>query len=107
LKNVKISCIGLAAALALATAPAIAQVYTWREPATGQSKFSNLPPPWYSRGETVRGPRVIATIGDRVIDDTSLPYEQRLLLSEKPKSKADDSGLQASQPPTGQQQARR
>ena len=107
LNNRQIFCAGLAAALALAAAPAIAQVYSWRDPVTNQSKFSNLPPPWYNRGETVRGPRVVATVGDRVIDDTSLPYAQRLLLSGRSKPAADNSGLQAPQPPTGQQQARR
>lgn len=95
---------GLAAALALAAATAIAQVYSWRDPPTGQSRISNVPPRWYSRGEQVRGPRVVATIGDKVIDDTSLPYEQRLQLFGKPKDKAPNFGPQR---PSGQQQARR
>ena len=73
----------MAAALLLASAPALAQVYSWRDPATGQSKFSNIAPPWYNRGEAVSGPRVVATVGDRVIDDTALPYEERLRLSGK------------------------
>jgi hypothetical protein len=80
---------GLAAAIALACAPALAQVYSWKDPANGQSKFSNIAPPWYNRGESVSGPRVIATLGDRVIDDTALAYEQRLLLLGRSKEYAD------------------
>ena len=76
---------GLAAAIALAGAPALAQVYSWKDPASGQSRFSNIAPPWYHRGENVSGPRVIATLGDRVIDDTALGYDDRLRLSGRPK----------------------
>ena len=80
---------GLAAALTMAGGPALAQVYSWKDPASGQSRFSNIAPPWYSHGETVRGPRVVATVGERVIDDTALPYEQRLLISGKSKDTID------------------
>ncbi len=89
MRNCKTFCFGLAAAFVLASAPALAQVYSWRDPATGHGKISNIAPPWYSRGEAVSGPRVIATVGDRVIDDTALPYADRLLLSGKTKDQID------------------
>lgn len=86
--------IGLAAAIALACTPALAQMYAWKDPASGQSRFSNIAPPWYNRGESVSGPRVVATLGDRVIDDTALAYEQRLLLLGKSKDYIDKLRLQ-------------
>lgn len=85
---------GLGAAIALACAPALAQMYSWKDPASGQSRFSNIAPPWYHRGESVSGPRVVATLGDRVIDDTALGYEQRLLLLGRSKNNADKLRLQ-------------
>lgn len=104
--NPKTLCFSLAAALVLASAPALAQVYSWKDPATGQSKFSNIAPPWYSRGDTVSGPRVVATVGERVIDDTALPYEDRLRLSGKSREYVDNLRLpQQQRPATGQAQA--
>jgi len=97
---------GLALVLTLAAATAIAQVYSWRDLASGQRRFSNIPPPWYSRGEQVRGPRVVATIGERVIDDTALPYEQRLRLSGKSQDYIDKLRLQKQPGPAPQQQAK-
>ncbi len=105
--NRKIFNFGLAATLLLAAAPAFAQVYSWRDPATGQSKLSNIPPAWYSRGETVRGPRVIATIGDRVIDDTAKPFAERLRLAGKSQDQIDKLRLQRQPDPGAQQQATR
>jgi hypothetical protein len=90
---------GLAGAIALACAPALAQVYSWKDPASGQSRISNIAPPWYHRGEIVSGPRVVATLGDRVIDDTALAYEQRLLLLGKSKDYVDKLRLQKQQGP--------
>ena len=58
-------------------------MYSWKDPDTGGSYLSNIAPPWYSRGEMVSGPRVIATLGGKVVDDTACPYEERLLLSGK------------------------
>ena len=89
MRNCKTFCFGLAAAFILASAPALAQVYSWKDPATGGNKISNLAPPWYSRGGVVNGPRVVATLGDKVIDDTALPYEERQLLFGKPKDQLD------------------
>jgi hypothetical protein len=60
-----------------------AQVYTWKDANTGASKISSVPPPWYSRNEKASGPRVIVTLGGKVIDDTGLPVEDRLELSGK------------------------
>jgi hypothetical protein len=102
-----IFCSGLAAALLVAAAPAAAQVYSWREPATGQTKLSNMPPPWYKRGETVRGPRVVATIGGRVIDDTALAYDDRLRLSGRPKEQIDKLQPQKQPAPAAPEPAKR
>ena len=85
---------GVALAFVVASAPAIAQVYSWKDPASGQSRFSTTAPPWYNRGETVSGPRVIATVGERVIDDTALSYEERLLLSGRSRDYVDKLRLQ-------------
>ena len=71
----------LAAALLLTGGLAHGQVYSWKDAATGASRFSNVPPPWYRAMEAVDGPRVLVTIGIRVIDDTALPFEERLQLS--------------------------
>jgi len=96
-------CFGLAAAFALVGEPALAQVYSWKDPATGQSRLSNIAPPWYSHGEMVGGPRVIATLGARVIDDTALAYEDRRLLFGKPKDRSDK--LRPQQPGSAAAQA--
>lgn len=108
LKKHKISlCIGLAAALSLAAASAAAQVYSWRDPVTGQTKLSNIPPPWYSRGEIVHGPRVVATIGGRVIDDTALAYDDRLQLSGRPKEQIGKLQAQKQQSPAAPEPSKR
>jgi len=88
---------GLAAAFLLVSNLACAQVYAWKDPNTGASKFSNIAPPWYSRGEQVSGPRVIVTVGGKVVDDTALPYEDRLLLSCKSKHYIETLRLQKHQ----------
>ena len=62
---------------------AAAQMYSWNDPATGGQKLSNIAPSWYRSGEDVRGPRVVVTIGERIVDDTSLPLGERLDLSNK------------------------
>ncbi len=103
MKNSTTLCIGLAAAFILASELALAQVYTWKDPATGQSRFSNIAPPWYNRGEAVSGPRVVATVGERVIDDTALAYEDRLLLSGKSKDAVDKLRLPKIQTPAAAQ----
>jgi len=107
LLNLKKFCFGIAAALVVASAPAGAQVYSWKDPATGQSKFSNIAPSWYSRHENVSGPRVIATIGGKVIDDTALPYADRLLLSGKSRDYIEKMGLQHQQGSPARQQPNR
>ena len=55
---------------------ASAEVYTWRE-LSGAVRVSNLAPRWYHADAQVRGPRVVVTRGDTVIDDTGLPFRQR------------------------------
>jgi len=68
------------------SSPTRAQMYTWHEGAS--LKVSNLAPYWYRVDRPVRGPRVVVTQGKRVIDDTSLPMEERRSLrpSLKPQS---------------------
>ena len=97
--------IALTAAFLLFSYPAHAQMYSWKDPNTGQSKFSNIPPPWYSRGESVSGPRVTMTLGGKVVDDTALPYQDRLLLSGKSRDQIESSRLQKT-PETGPRQHR-
>jgi hypothetical protein len=103
LENSGTFCFGLAAAFLVACEPVFAQMYSWKDPASGQTRFSNIAPPWYSRGEIVSGPRVIATIGDRVIDDTALAYEQRLRLSGKSRDYVDKLRAQKQQGPAAPQ----
>ena len=75
--------VALVAVLLLIGGLAHAQVYSWKDAATGASRFSNVPPPWYRATEEVDGPRVLVTIGIRLIDDTALSFEDRLMLSGK------------------------
>jgi len=85
LDNFKTLFLASAAAFLLVSNAACAQVYSWKDPNTGQSHFSNIAPPWYRRTEAVSGPRVIETLDGKVVDDTALPDEDRLLLSGKSK----------------------
>ena len=100
-------CFGLAAAFLVACEPVFAQMYSWKDPASGQTRFSNIAPPWYSRGEILSGSRVIATIGDRVIDYTALAYEQRLRLSGKSRDYVDKLRAQKQQRPAAPQDPNR
>ena len=47
-------------------------------------RFSNEPPAWYRTYEPVRGPRVLVTLNNRVVDDTALPMNKREALRPKP-----------------------
>jgi hypothetical protein len=70
----------LVAVAILALAPCrsgFADVYAWKDAATGRTKISNLAPPWYKRGEEVAGPDVVVNRGPNVIDDTRLPLARR------------------------------
>jgi hypothetical protein len=75
----------LAAGIALLAAStlAAAQVYTWKDPADGGTRVSNFPPPWYAPSAPVSGPRVVVTRGQAVVDDTSLPLEERSRLARR------------------------
>ncbi len=99
MKTIKSLCLAVAAASLLVSGLACAQVYSWKDPDSGQSKLSNIAPPWYSRGEIVSGPRVIQTLDGRVVDDTALPYEDRLLLSGKSRDYVEKLRLQKYQEP--------
>lgn len=56
---------------------AIADIYVWRDPESGQKKFSNIPPAWYREEQRVTGPRVVVMRGSEVVDDTAWPLAQR------------------------------
>lgn len=73
----------LAAALAAAATLASAQVYTWKDPADGGTRVSSFPPSWYAPSAPVRGPRVVVTRGQRVVDDTALTLEERERLARR------------------------
>lgn len=53
-------------AAALLPPVAVADMYTWRDPETGRTRMSNIPPPWVRDGSS--GPRVEVIRGNRVID---------------------------------------
>jgi len=81
--------------LMLASAASLAQVYSWKDPESGATKISNLAPPWYTVRAEVRGPRTLATLGGKLIDDTALPYEKRVeLLQSAAKGQKDKAGVQ-------------
>ena len=80
--------LGLAALLA--SGAASAQVYTWKDPQAGTSRFSNVAPPWYRNDNVVNGPRVVVSIGRQVVDDTALPMEKRMALSGRTPSNGKD-----------------
>jgi hypothetical protein len=95
--------IALAVALLMVSNLAFPQMYSWKDPTNGASRFSNIAPPWYSSGETVRGPQVIVTVGRTIVDDTALPYEERLLLSGKSKEYIEKLRLQKLRDPRAPQ----
>ena len=74
--DIRLHLAGLSTLLALAgsVAPAFAQVYVWKDPETGQTKMSNVAPPWYRVNQpAVRGaPRTQVLLNGSVIDDTGV-----------------------------------
>lgn len=54
--------------------PGAAQMYTWKDPETGQTEMSNVAPPWYQANQpAVRGaPRTQVLLNGSVIDDTGV-----------------------------------
>ena len=103
MENFKTLRITLAATFLLVGKVAYAQVYSWKDANTGESKLSNIAPPWYSRGDLVSGPRVVETFGGKVVDDTALSYEDRLLLSGKSKDYIEKLHLQKYREPRTRQ----
>jgi hypothetical protein len=76
--------------LALVPAALRAQVYTWEEPGTGETRgetrISTIPPAWYRQPyqePIAHAPRVIVSIGAVVIDDTAWPLAKRLELFQR------------------------
>ena len=65
-----------------------AQVYAWREPHSGATRMSNIAPAWYRPyPDVAAGPRVIVTLGPKVLDDTALPLDKRLELARRQASR--------------------
>jgi len=61
-----------------AAVPAQAQVFQWKDPESGTTRFSNTPPSWYRIPQPdSRPPRVQVFYYGALIDDTSLPFETR------------------------------
>ena len=52
------------------------EVYTWRELSGAVYPETSIRDPFHADAQ-VRGPRVVVTRGDTVIDDTGLPFRQR------------------------------
>jgi hypothetical protein len=80
--------------LALVPAALRAQVYTWVEPGSGETRgetrISTIPPAWYRQPyqePIVHAPRVIVSIGTAVIDDTAWPLAKRLELFQRRNSR--------------------
>ena len=69
---------------------ALADVYTWRE--DGSMRITNEPPARYRLYEPVPGPRIVVTVGRRVIDDTALSMEQRRRLRSPARVQASSAG---------------
>ena len=60
---------------------ASAQVYQWKDPESGVTRFSNTAPSWFRLASSgVRAPRTQAYYYGYLIDDTALSYEERLAL---------------------------
>jgi len=51
-----------------------ARLYQWRNPKTGLSHLSGMPPSWYRVGS--RGPRVLVFENGVLVDDTALPVRE-------------------------------
>lgn len=54
---------------------AFADVSTWIDPSAGKEEISSTPPVWYVK--RVPGPRVRVFRGNKLIDDTAMPEEER------------------------------
>lgn len=57
------------------------QLYSWKDPETGQPRFSTVAPRWYRPNAPVNGPKVVVTRGSAFIDDTSLELRDRLAMA--------------------------
>ena len=89
--------------LMLASPASLAQVYSWKDPETGTTKISNLAPPWYTVRAEVSGPRTVAIVGGKLIDDTALPYDKRIELLQS--AQRSQGGAQGKQDKAGAQVA--
>ena len=59
----------LAVTLALTAAPAAADMYVWKDPQTGRTRMSNIPPPWLRDPQPgQRVPKVEVVRERKVID---------------------------------------
>ena len=79
----RLPCLAAGIALVAASTLAAAQVYSWKDPVGGGTRVSSFPPPWYEPSGPVSGPRVVVTRGQALVDDTSLPLEERSRLARR------------------------
>jgi signal transduction histidine kinase len=101
----------VAAAVAL---PVAAQMYMWKDPETGQTKMSNVKPPWYGSNQPgVRGPRTQVFLNGNLVDDTEgqANPEQRARvnarLEEAARQQAEAARLQQQRMEQARQQTQR
>jgi hypothetical protein len=83
----------------LAGAPAVAQVYSWRDPHTGQLRISTVPPPWLrERGTTPTGPRVHVFKDGKIVPPERIGAGGKVL---EPEEQAGTPGDRGAAPATG------
>jgi len=87
--------VALALLACLAGAAAHAQVYSWRDPQSGQLRISTVPPPWLrDRGAAAAGPRVHVYKDGKVVPPDRVGAGGRVLEPE-PAAGAGDAGAAA------------
>ncbi|MCC6608071.1 MAG: hypothetical protein IT515_00160 [Burkholderiales bacterium] len=83
----------------VAAAPVAAQVYSWRDPHTGQLRISTVPPPWLrERGAAAGGPRVHVFMEGKVVPPERIGAGGKVL---EPESQAGPPAERAGAPGTG------
>ncbi len=58
-------------ALALSPLPAVAQIYSYKDPATGSRKITNLRPEWYVKDAPKSIPRTQVIVRGAVVEDSN------------------------------------
>ncbi len=80
--------------------PVQAQVYQWKDPQTGSTRFSNTAPSWFRNSLAERStPRVRVYYYDSLVDDSGLSLEERQALRAQSAIGRFLPPLQAPRPP--------